>query len=93
MPSNQVSSAAELNHRKSYRKGFKEPGFIEADTVAHCGTSLAGEFVNTLTMTDIFTGWTGNRGVFKKESRKVMGAIKSVEESLPFRIKGFASDN
>ncbi len=33
-----------------------EPGFIEADTVAHCGTSMAGEFVNTLTMTDIFSG-------------------------------------
>ena len=29
---------------------IKEPGFIEADTVAHCGTSLAGEFVNTLTV-------------------------------------------
>jgi len=72
---------------------IKEPGFIEADTVAHCGTSLAGEFVNTLTMTDVFTGWTENRAMFKKESRTVMGAIKSIEKSLPFKIKGFASDN
>ncbi|MBK9324736.1 MAG: hypothetical protein IPM97_17615 [Bdellovibrionaceae bacterium] len=54
---------------------IKEPGFIEADTVAHCGTSLAGEFVNTLTMTDVFTGWTENRAMFKKESGTVMGAI------------------
>lgn len=50
---------------------IKEPGFIEADTVAHCGTSLAGEFINTLTMTDVFTGWTENRAMFKKESRTV----------------------
>ena len=28
-------------------------GFVEADTVAHCGTSLAGEFINSLTVTDI----------------------------------------
>lgn len=72
---------------------IKEPGFIEADTVAHCGTSLAGEFINTLTMTDAFTGWTENRAMYKKESRTVLGAIRSIERSLPFRIKGFASDN
>lgn len=72
---------------------IKEPGFIEADTVAHCGTSLAGEFVNTLTMTDIFTGWTENRAMFTKERRTVMGAIRSIERNLPFKIKGFATDN
>lgn len=72
---------------------IKEPGFIEADTVAHCGPSLAGDFVNTLTMTDIFTGWTENRAMLGKEGRTVMGAIRSIERSLPFAIKGFASDN
>ena len=72
---------------------IKEPGFIEADTVAHCGSSLAGEFINTLTMTDVFTGWTENRAMYKKESRTVLGAIRSIERSLPFKIKGFASDN
>lgn len=35
-----------------------QPGFVEADTVAHCGNSLAGDFVWSLTMTDIVTGWT-----------------------------------
>lgn len=74
-------------------ESIDEPGYIEADTVAHCGTSLAGEFINTLTMTDLYSGWTENRSVWKKESRTVMGAIKSIERSLPFRVKGFASDN
>jgi len=73
--------------------GITEPGYIAADTVAHCGNSLAGEFINSLTMTDIGTGWTENRAVWKKESRTVMGAIKSIEQSLPFYVKGFASDN
>ncbi len=72
---------------------IKEPGFIEADTVAHCGNSLAGEFTNSLTMTDLFSAWTENRAVWTKESRKVRGAIGEVERSLPFKIKGFASDN
>ena len=74
-------------------EGITEPGYIEADTVAHCGNSLAGEFINTLTMTDIFSSWTENRAIWKKEGRTVRGAIKSIEKSLPFFVKGFASDN
>lgn len=74
-------------------EAVKEPGYLEADTVAHCGSSLAGEFINTLTVTDLYSGWTENRAMWKKESRTVIGAIKSVEESLPFYVKGFASDN
>jgi hypothetical protein len=71
----------------------KEPGYIEADTVAHCGNSLAGEFINSLTMTDILSGWTENVAMWCKDARTVKGAIKSVERRLPFRIVGFASDN
>ena len=70
-----------------------EPGFVEADTVAHCGTSMAGEFVNTLTVTDIHTGWTSNRAVWSKKSTNVLEAIKSIEDHLPFKIQGFSSDN
>lgn len=71
----------------------KEPGYMEADTVVHCGNSLAGEFTNTLTMTDILSSWTENRAIWKKESETVMKAIESIEENLPFDVKGFASDN
>lgn len=69
------------------------PGFVEADTVAHCGTSLAGEFINTLTMTDICSGWTENRAVWRKESITVLNAINSIETALPFKVLGFATDN
>lgn len=70
-----------------------EPGYIEADTVAHCGNSLSGDFINSLTMTDLATAWTENRATWTKTSAQVRKAIKSIENSLPFKIKGFASDN
>ena len=34
------------------------PGFCEIDMVAHGGTSVAGSFIQTLTMVDVATGWT-----------------------------------
>lgn len=49
------------------------PGFLEADTVAHCGTSVAGMFTYTLNMVDIATGWTfqrANMGV--RERRELL---------------------
>ena len=45
------------------------PGFIEADTVAHCGTSVAGMFVYTVNIVDIATGWTEQRVPTCREAR------------------------
>jgi len=35
----------------------ERPGFMEIDLVAHCGNTTAGQYLNTLTCTDICTGW------------------------------------
>ena len=70
-----------------------QPGFVEADTVAHCGTSLAGDFVWTLTMTDIVTGWTECRATWNKGSQGVLEQIQAIEGLLPFPLKGFDCDN
>ncbi len=69
------------------------PGFLEADTVAHCGTSIAGEYVNTVDFVDIATGWTEQRAVWGKGETAVIEQIKDVEASLPFALLGFDSDN
>ena len=69
------------------------PGFMEADTVAHCGNSLAGDFVWSLTLTDILTGWTECRATWNKGSSGVLEQIKAVEQALPFRLRGFDCDN
>ena len=54
---------------------INKPGFIEADTVAYFGNSLYGDFIWSLTMTDIHTGWTENRAVWNKGSNGVLTQI------------------
>ncbi len=71
----------------------KRPGFLEADTVAHCGSSGAGMFVLTVNSVDIATGWTEQRAVWGKGERGVFVAIHSIELALPFPILGFDCDN
>ena len=70
-----------------------QPGFIEADTVAHCGNTLAGDFAWSLTMTDILTGWTECRATWNKGAQGVITQIKAIEAALPFPLKGFDCDN
>lgn len=69
------------------------PGFVEGDTVAHCGTSLLGSFVWSITLTDIFSGWTENAAVWNKGAHGVMTQIQHIEKRLPFPILGWDSDN
>lgn len=69
------------------------PGYVEADTVAHCGSSLSGTFANTLTITDLLSGWTGNRCALGKEALDILDKIKEIRSDLPFRMVGFACDN
>jgi len=69
------------------------PGFLEADTVAHCGTSLAGDFIWSATFTDIFSAWTEGRAVWNKGAAGVVAAVECVERDLPFQLLGFDSDN
>jgi len=69
------------------------PGFLEADTVAHCGTSMAGMFAFTIDGVDIATGWTEQRAVWGKGETDVLVQIKDIEESLPFDLLGFDCDN
>lgn len=69
------------------------PGFIEADTVAHCGGSTAGEFVFTLDCVDIATGWSEQRALWSKGADGVVKQMRSIEKALPFALLGFDSDN
>lgn len=69
------------------------PGFIEADTVAHCGSSLSGQFVYTLNTVDIASGWTEQRALWGKGQRGVFDALKNITQHLPFKVRGFDCDN
>ena len=70
-----------------------EPGYMQADTVAHCGGRLEGDFVWSLTFTDIKSGWTLNGAVWNKGEHGVHQLLERMEQNLPFAIKGFHSDN
>ena len=78
---------------KTEHSDVTQPGVMEADTVAHCGQSLAGDFVWSLTLTDIFSGWTANYAVWNKGYAGVRDAIAALERRLPFRLRGFHCDN
>ena len=72
---------------------LSRPGYLEADSVAHCGSSLAGDFIWSLTYTDIFSGWTEGRAVWNKGAAGVVAATQDVEAALPFALLGFDCDN
>jgi hypothetical protein len=70
-----------------------KPGFLEMDLVAHCGESVDGFYLNTLTAVDIASGWTECAIVWGKGQSRVGGAVHRVKERLPFLMVGLDSDN
>ena len=69
------------------------PARAEFPGRGRCGTSLAGDFIWSLTFTDIFTGWTEGRAVWNRGAAGVLAATQDVEEGLPFVLRGFDCDN
>ena len=68
-------------------------GFLEADSVAHCGQSLAGDFIWSLVYTDLCSRWTEGRAVLNKVATGVLEQTRHTEENLPFALLGFDFDN
>jgi len=61
--------------------------------VAHCGDRVAGNFLNTLVLTDVNTGWTEFAPLFRKSDDDVAAALDAISNVLPFPILGLDSDN
>lgn len=68
-------------------------GYGELDTVAHCGGSAAGEFIFSLTYTDIASQWTISEAVMGKAQKRIRDALESISNRLPFALKGIDPDN
>jgi len=71
----------------------EHPGFLEIDLVAHCGLSTEGTYLNTLTATDLATGWTECLALPNKTQFAVSQAISELRQNLPFPLLGLDSDN
>ena len=69
------------------------PGFLELDTVAHCGHTLKGEFLRTLSATDVVTGWTELRTVKNNAFVHIHTGLESIVKHLPYPIIGIDFDN
>lgn len=85
-----------LRHQVPTRGGpadTSKPGAVAVDTVAHCDDTTAGDYVNSLTFTELFSGWTENRAVWNKASHAILAQVKELEGKVPFRMISFHSDN
>ena len=70
-----------------------QPGFLEADLVAHCGESAAGSFLHTLVLVDVATGWTECVALLRRSEADVIGALNSLRGRLPVPLLGLDTDN
>ena len=68
-------------------------GCCELDLVAHCGDSAQGEFINSLTLTDMLTGWTENTAFLGKAQNRIISGLDDIQNRLPFLLKAIDPDN
>lgn len=70
-----------------------QPGFLEADLVAHCGRSVEGAFLHTLVLTDIVTAWVECLPLRYRSQHAVIQALDRARRLLPFPVLGLDTDN
>ena len=68
-------------------------GWLEVDTVALCGGSVAGEFVWMVDGVDHATTWVELRPIWGRGQAGTLAALRDMEASLPFALLGLDSDN
>ena len=63
-----------------------EAGHFEVDLVHHCGAVAAGEYVHTLQLVDVATGWSERVAVLGRSQRAMEAGFRRVLDRLPFPI-------
>ena len=69
-----------------------EVGFMEMDTVSHNGGDPAGEFISSLDLVEIYSGWSEQYAVMGKGKKGIVSAVDNVKQIAPFVLKGLDSD-
>ena len=70
-----------------------QPGHMETDLVHHCGPSASGEYVHTLQMLDVATGWSERVALLGRSYRVMEAAFRYILARLPFPILEIHPDN
>ncbi len=69
-----------------------EPGYCEMDLVHHCDNDTYGQYIHTLTVTDVVLGWTEVQALRNRSERTVASGVDSIRLRLPYPLKGLDSD-
>jgi hypothetical protein len=69
----------------------KTPGFIQIDTVHHCGQSTKGEYNLTLTAADVFSGWINRYSLLNKAHKWTFAALRDITNTLPSPLWSFTA--
>ena len=72
---------------------YTSPGFVESDTVLHCGHYIWGSYAHTVSATDLMSGWTSGRGILHKNAELVVKQLSVIKENLPFAMNSLFFDN
>jgi hypothetical protein len=70
-----------------------DPGHFEVDLVHHCGISASGEYIHTLQLVDVLTGWSERRALLGRSHRAMQDAFQVCLQRLPFPILELHPDN
>jgi len=71
----------------------QEPGHFEVDLVWHCGSDTSGDFVYTLQMIDVATGWSGRYAILGRSGLLMHDGFRNLCHRIPFPIREIHSDN
>ena len=69
------------------------PGHFETDLVHHCGAVASGDYVHTLQMLDVATGWSERVAVFGRSQRAMEEGFRRIQARVPFPIIEIHPDN
>jgi hypothetical protein len=58
------------------------PGFLEIDFVVHGGGSMAGEFLHSLVVTDVCSGWVEAVALLAREKTLVIEGLKRIGKQI-----------
>jgi len=72
---------------------IQTPGYFEVDLVHHCGSSSHGEYVHTLQLVDVASGWSERVALLGRSYRVVEDGFRRILVRLPFPIRGLHPDN
>ena len=70
-----------------------QPGHFEVDLVHHSGPDASGQYVHSLQMVDVATGWSERRAVLGRSWLVVSDAFRHILAHLPFTVQEIHSDN